>query len=49
LDKILIDRWALGRIGRQKDKVALEGVLTKSAGLIRDEVADALEQCIVKK
>jgi epoxyqueuosine reductase len=38
--------WALGRIGREKDKIALEDFLVKSTGSIREEVKDALDQCI---
>jgi epoxyqueuosine reductase len=38
--------WALGRIGREKDKTALEGFLTKSSGGIQEEVADALKHCV---
>ena len=38
--------WALGRIGREKDKTALEGFLAKSAGTIREEIMDALNCCI---
>jgi epoxyqueuosine reductase len=38
--------WALGRIGRDKDKSALEVFLTKSTGMISEEVADALTNCI---
>ncbi|MBC2715988.1 MAG: epoxyqueuosine reductase [Desulfobacteraceae bacterium] len=38
--------WALGRIGRNKAKTALEGFLIQSFGSIRKEVEDALAQCI---
>ena len=34
--------WALGRIGREKDRLALEGFLAGSSGIVKDEVADAL-------
>ena len=34
--------WALGRIGREKDRQALEGFLSGSSGIVKDEVADAL-------
>jgi epoxyqueuosine reductase len=37
--------WALGRIGRKKDKAALEDFLTDSSGQVHGEVQDALEQC----
>lgn len=37
--------WALGRIGGEKAKTALDRFLRKSAGLIREEVTDALAQC----
>lgn len=36
--------WALGRIGGQKAKAALEKFLTGSDGSVREEVADALER-----
>lgn len=37
--------WALGRIGRKKDRQALEGFLNESAGPVRQEATDALEAC----
>ncbi|RJP85933.1 MAG: epoxyqueuosine reductase [Desulfobacteraceae bacterium] len=37
--------WALGRIGREKDRQALERFLSASSGNVKDEVADALKGC----
>jgi epoxyqueuosine reductase len=39
--------WALGRIGRKRDRQALEGFLSRSSGIVKDEVADALSECHV--
>jgi epoxyqueuosine reductase len=38
--------WALGQIGQKKDRSALDGFLTSSAGQVQGEVQDALDRCI---
>jgi epoxyqueuosine reductase len=37
--------WALGRIGGKEAKEALHGFLTRSEGLLREEVSLALDHC----
>ena len=36
--------WALGRIGGDKAKAALEGFLNESEGIVRDEILEALKE-----